>query len=60
VAESPHGDSHGEHDIWEHMTPQMRSDLKAEDADAWWRVVGVLLLIITIGLVLAVFTAVMS
>jgi|GEM_PF-3534628 len=58
--ESAHDEEHGEHDIWVHMTPQMRHDLKAEDADAWKHVVGVLLFIISIGLVLAVFTASLS
>jgi hypothetical protein len=42
------------------MTPAMQSELKAEDSDAWKHVVGVLLLIISVGLVLAVFTAAMS
>jgi hypothetical protein len=60
VADAQHAEPHGEHDIWEHMTPDMRAELKAEDADAWKHVVGVLLLIIAIGLVLAVFTAAMS
>jgi len=60
VAEAPHGESHGEHDIWEHMTPQMRADLHAEDSDAWKHVVGVLLLIISVGLVLAIGTALLS
>jgi len=38
----------------------MQAELKAEDADAWRQVVGVLLLIISIGLVLAVATALLS
>ena len=60
VSDAPHAESHSEHDIWEHMTPAMRAELKAEDADAWRHVVGVLLLIISIGLVLAVTTALLS
>ena len=60
MADVPHAEAHGEHDIWEHMTPDMRSELQAEDSTAWRQVVGVLLLIISIGLVLAVFTAAMS
>lgn len=60
MSDAPHAESHGEHDIWEHMTPAMQSDLKAEDSVAWRQVVGVLLFIISIGLVLAVFTAAMS
>jgi hypothetical protein len=55
-----HETVHGEHDIWAHMTPDMRRDLKAEDSDAWKNVVGVLLFIISVGLVLAVFTASLS
>jgi hypothetical protein len=51
---------HGEHDIWVHMTPEMRHELKAEDSDAWKHVVGVLLFIISVGLVLAIFTASLS
>jgi len=60
VSEAPHSESHGEHDIWEHMTPAMREELKAEDSAAWRDVVGVLLLIISVGLVLAVSTALLS
>jgi hypothetical protein len=53
-------DTHVEHDIWQHMTPAMQDELKADDANAWQQVVGVLLLIISIGLVLAVATALLS
>ena len=64
ASESEHGAEHGHedgaHDIWVHMTPEMRKDLKAEDSDAWKHVVGVLLFIISVGLVLAVFTASLS
>ena len=60
MTESPHAETHGEHDIWEHMPPAVRSELQTEDSTAWRQVVGVLLLIISIGLVLAVFTASMS
>ena len=55
-----HESAHDEHDIWQHMTSDMRRELKAEDSDAWKHVVGLLLLIISIGLVLAVFTASLS
>jgi hypothetical protein len=55
-----HEAAHGKHDIWAHMTPEMRKELKAEDTDAWKHVVGVLIFIISIGLVLAVFTASLS
>ena len=57
-------DSHSaeqtEANIWEHMTPAVQAELKAEDSTAWSHVVGVLLLIISIGLVLAVGTALFS
>ena len=59
VAES-HSDTHHEPDIWEHMTPAHQQELKAEDSVAWNQVVGVLLFIISIGLVLAVGTALLS
>jgi hypothetical protein len=55
-----HEPAHDKDDIWQHMTPDVRRQLKAEDSDAWKHVVGVLLLIISIGLVLAVFTASLS
>jgi hypothetical protein len=42
------------------MTPAHQQQLKAEDSVAWSQVVGVLLLIISIGLVLAIGTALMS
>ena len=40
--------------------PPIQAELKAEDSVAWNQVVGVLLLIISIGLVLAVGTALFS
>ena len=60
MADAPHAETHGEHDIWEHMSPAMRAELKADDAEAWKHVVGLLLLIISIGLVLAIGTALLS
>ena len=59
MSEAPHAE-HEEPNIWEHMTPAIQAELKAEDANAWSQVVGVLLLIISIGLVLAVGTALFS
>ncbi|MDX1947933.1 MAG: hypothetical protein SFU86_21215 [Pirellulaceae bacterium] len=53
-------DSHGKHDIWVHMTPEVRTELRAEDADAWKHVVGVLLAIVSVGLLLAVITVIIS
>lgn len=49
-------DEHAEEDIWQHMPPSLQAELQEEDADAWRHVVGVLLLIISVGLALAVFT----
>jgi hypothetical protein len=60
VADAPHAESNHEPDIWEHMTPAHQAELKAEDSHAWKQVVGVLLLIISIGLVLAIGTALFS
>jgi hypothetical protein len=60
ATEGDHGEAHGEHDIWVHLTPDVRKELKAEDSDAWKAVVGVLIFIIVVGLVLAVFTASLS
>lgn len=55
-----HSDTHHEPDLWEHMTPAHQQELKAEDSIAWNQVVGVLLFIISIGLVLAIGTALFS
>ena len=44
MADAQHAEPHGEHDIWEHMTPEMQTELKTEDSTAWRQVVGVLLL----------------
>ena len=60
MTDAPHAESHHEPDIWEHMTPAHQNELKAEDSVAWKQVVGVLLLIISIGLVLAIGTALLS
>jgi hypothetical protein len=60
VADAPHADSHETTDIWQHMTPAHQQELKGEDSVAWKQVVGVLLLIISIGLVLAIGTALLS
>jgi hypothetical protein len=60
VTDAHRPESHETTDIWKHMTPAHQQQLKAEDSVAWSQVVGVLLLIISIGLVLAVATALMS
>jgi hypothetical protein len=60
VADAPHADSHEADDLWKHMTPAHQQELKGEDSVAWNQVVGVLLFIISIGLVLAIGTALLS
>ena len=55
-----HAESQETNDIWQHMTPAHQQELKGEDSIAWNQVVGVLLFIISIGLVLAVGTALLS
>jgi hypothetical protein len=55
-----HAEHHGEHDIWEHMSLEERKQLKHEDSEAWTNVVGVLLTIVTIGVLLAVITVIIS
>lgn len=60
MADAPHAESHEEANIWEHMSPAIQSELKADDSLAWNQVVGLLILIISIGLVLAVGTALFS
>jgi hypothetical protein len=42
------------------MPPAVQAELKADDSLAWNQVVGLLILIISIGLVLAVGTALFS
>ena len=44
------------HKLEERFTEQEHHDLRAEDSEAWHNVVAVLLLIVSIGLVLAVIT----
>jgi hypothetical protein len=60
VADAPHTDSDDADNIWQHMTPAHQQELKGEDSVAWNQVVGVLLFIISIGLVLAIGTALLS
>lgn len=55
-----HSETHHEEDIWQHMTPAHQQELKGEDSVAWNQVVGVLLFIISLGLVLAIGTALLS
>jgi hypothetical protein len=60
VVETPHAEPHSDADIWKHMPPEHQNELKAEDSEAWKQVVGVLLFIISIGVVLAIITALLS
>jgi hypothetical protein len=60
VADAHPTDHHDSTDIWQDMTPARQQELKLEDSEAWKQVVGVLLFIISIGLVLAVGTALLS
>jgi len=60
VSDPHQAESHETNDIWQHMTPAHQQQLKGEDSIAWSQVVGVLILIISVGLVLAIGTALMS
>jgi hypothetical protein len=60
VVETPHAETHSDADIWKHMPPDHQNELKAEDKEAWRGVVGVLLFIISMGVVLAIITALLS
>jgi hypothetical protein len=51
---------HGAHDIWVHMPPEKRLELKAEDSAAWHNVVGLLIFIVSVGITLAVLTVILS
>ena len=44
------------HEIFSHFSPEEQHELKAEDSEAWHNVVAVLLLIVSVGLILAVIT----
>jgi hypothetical protein len=59
VTDAHRAESH-EEDIWKHMTPAHQQELRAEDSETWKQVVGVLLFIISMGLVLAIGTALLS
>jgi hypothetical protein len=56
VAEAPHTDTEKQDDLWHTMNRTTRDELHAEDSEAWQGVVGILLFIVSIGLVLAVLT----
>ena len=60
MTDAHHAESHETHDIWQHMTPAHQHELKGEDSIAWNQVVGLLIFIISIGLVLAIGTALLS
>jgi hypothetical protein len=58
----PHDDhhKHAPHDIWVHMTPEVRTGLRHEDSSAWKHVVGLLIFIVSVGILLAILTVVVS
>lgn len=54
----PHAtEEHSQHQYWDQKTSD---DLRVEDSEAWRGVVGVLLLIVTVGIALAVLTVFLS
>jgi len=59
MADTPHSEPHDDRDAWG-MTAATREELRVEDSDAWRHVVGLLLTIVSIGLVLAVLTVWLS
>lgn len=59
MANTPQTEPHDDVDAWG-MTAATREELRLEDKDAWKHVVGLLLTIVSIGLVLAVLTVWLS
>ena len=59
MADAPHPEPQDDRDAWG-MTAATREELKLEDSDAWKHVVGLLLTIVSIGLVLALLTVWLS
>lgn len=52
---APHVSSKS-HKLDERFTEDVHKELRAEDSEAWHGVVAILLLIVTVGLILAVIT----
>ena len=59
MAEKPPAEPQDDRDAWG-MTAATREELRLEDSDAWKHVVGLLLAIVSIGIVLAVLTVWLS
>jgi hypothetical protein len=59
MADTQHTETNDDVDAWG-MTRATREELRLEDKDAWKNVVGLLLAIVSIGLVLAVLTVWLS
>jgi len=59
MANTPHTEPQDDVDAWG-MTAATREELRLEDKDAWKHVVGLLLLIVSVGLVLALLTVWLS
>ena len=59
MAETPHPQPTDDRDAWG-MTAATREELRLEDKDAWKHVVGLLLTIVSVGIILAVITVWLS
>jgi hypothetical protein len=59
MADAPHTEPQDDVDAWG-MTATTRKELLLEDSEAWKHVVGLLLTIVSIGLVLAILTVWLS
>lgn len=57
MADSPATDDHSDHKFWDRQTSD---ELRLDDSEAWRNVVGLLLLIVSVGIVLAVLTVYLS
>lgn len=60
MAEAPGGPPSDDTDLWHTLNQATRQEQLAEDSLAWRHVVGLLLFIVSVGLVLALLTLVLS
>jgi hypothetical protein len=60
VADAPRAEQTEDTDLWHSINRTTRDEHLAEDSLAWRHVVGLLLFIVSIGLVLAVLTLLLS
>jgi hypothetical protein len=60
VADAPRAEQPSDDDLWHTMNRATRDEHLAEDSLAWKNVVGLLLTIVSVGLVLAVLTLILS